>query len=74
MEKFIVQESETSPDEWICTDKENMIVCIWRNHKFNDTQNFKFIEEFDPKKQIELAKIMREFGDYLRANHYDKIF
>lgn len=73
MNKFIVQPGE-NPGTWVCTDRVNGVVCIFEDHKFNDSQNFTMLEDFDPKNYMKLAQITREMGDYLRENHYEKIF
>ena len=72
-ERFIVQQSE-SPNHFVCTDTENKIVCVFENHKFNDTQKMTMLENFNPDDMMKLAKYMREMGDWLSKNHYDKIF
>jgi hypothetical protein len=72
MERFIIQQSENA-GKYVCTDQKNQIVCVFEAHKFNDTQKFSLLENkgFSP---IELAKAAREMGDWLRENHYNKIF
>ena len=54
-------------------DKELNIRCIWEKGKFNDTQEFITAEDLNCSAQ-ELAKAMRELGDWLRENHYDLLF
>ena len=73
MTRFILQPS-SKPNHWACTDMENKIVCGFEEHKFNDTQKFTTLEDFDSSKFMQLAKIAREMGDWLRDNHYEKIF
>ena len=73
MDRFIIQPS-TSPDVWVCTDKENGLVCRFEAHKFNDTQKFTFLEDIEHPDALTIARIVREMGDWLRSNHYDKIF
>lgn len=58
------------PGTFICTDTENKIVCHFQKNKFNETQKFTFLEDAQPTLMM-LAKIMREMGDYLAANHRD---
>jgi hypothetical protein len=72
MERFIIQPSEKKQDHWVCTDQENMLMCIFENKRFNDTQEFIFLEDpktIDPQK---LAKMATDMADWLRANHYKK--
>lgn len=71
-QRFILQDSELNENHSFCTDTENMITCTFENKKFNDTQNFKFIEDQKPDVSI-LSKAMREMGDWLVQNHSDKI-
>jgi len=73
MERFILQQSEKA-DHWVCTDTENCIVCVFQKGKFNDTQKFEMLEDFNPDNFSQLSKIMSDFGNWLRENHYDKIF
>ena len=71
--QYILQQSE-KPNHWVCTDTENGIVCIFENHKFNDTQSMMPLDDFPKEKYFQLAAIMGEMGDWLRKNHYDKMF
>lgn len=71
--QYVLQESEIE-NHWVCTDTENLIVCVFENHKFNDTQKFTMLENFDPQNYMKLANICRLIGDYLKENHYEKIF
>jgi len=70
--RYLLQSSET-PHHWVCTDTEIGIVCIFQNRKFNDTQKFTFLEDIKPD-ALALAKATHEMGDWLRENHYNKIF
>ena len=69
-----LQPSELQQNSWVCTDTENLIICTFENHKFNNTQKFTMLEDFDPDNYMAVARIMREFGDWLSENHYEKIF
>lgn len=73
MNRFILQPGE-NPGYWVCTDQVNKFVCVFEDHKFNGTQKTTLLEDFDPKNYMKLAQITREMGDYLRENHYEKIF
>lgn len=73
MPRYKLQPSET-PNKWVCTDTENLIVCVWEDKKFNDTQKMTTLKDFDPANFMKVARFMREMGDYLRKNHYSKIF
>lgn len=50
----------------------NKIVCVFENKKYNETQEFTTLEDFDPANYMQLAKIVREMADWLRENHYEK--
>ncbi|MEI6752360.1 MAG: hypothetical protein WCK78_04260 [Paludibacter sp.] len=73
-DRFLLQKSELKQNHWVCTDRENLIVCTFENHKFNETQKFDVLENFNSDNFMQLARIMREFGDWLSENHYDKVF
>ena len=72
MERFIIQHSQTQPDGWVCTDKENGIVCRFTEHQFNETQQFTFLEDVPQPDAQTIATAVREMADWLRANHYEK--
>lgn len=73
-DRFIVQKSELKPNHWVCTDTENKIVCTFENHRFNETQEINLLEDFNPDDYMELARILRELGDYMGEFHSDKVF
>lgn len=72
MERFIIQHSQTQPDGWVCTDQENGIVCRFREHQFNETQQFTFLEDVPLPDATAIARMVREMADWLRSNHYNK--
>lgn len=74
MSRFVIAKSELKPNHWVCTDTENLIVCTFENKNFNDAQEFKTLEDFNPENLMQLARFAREMGDWLRENHYDKVF
>lgn len=74
MSRFVIAKSELKPNHWVCTDTENLIVCTFENKNFNDAQEFKTLEDFNPENFMQLARFAREMGDWLRENHYDKVF
>lgn len=67
-------EKSVQPDKWVCTDTLNNIVCVFEQGKFNDTQEFTMLEDFNASNYMKIAEIAREMADWLRENHYDKIF
>lgn len=70
--RYLLQPSST-PGKWVCTDKENGLVCVFEDKKFNKTQAFTLLEDVKPDAD-KLVKVAKEMGDWLRINHYDKIF
>lgn len=72
MERFIIQHSHTHPDGWVCTDRENGIVCQFREHQFNETQHFTLLDDLPQPDALKLARMVREMSDWLRSNHYMK--
>jgi len=73
-DRFILQKSETRPNIWVCTDTLNGIVCEFENKNFNDNQKFTILENITNPDSNALAKAVRELSDWLRANHYARIF
>lgn len=77
MERFIIQVSTRQEGWWVCTDKENNIVCRFEEHKFNETQEFTMLDGDKYSTIAEAlaqARYIREMSDWLRENHYDKVF
>ena len=73
-ERYILQPSADKPNHWVVTDTENGIVCVFEQGKFNDTQVVTILDEEVPGIALHAATYMRELGDWLAANHYDKAF
>lgn len=74
MDRFLLQKSAQKPDHWVCTDTVNLIVCIFKEHQFNDTQDVTMLEDFNPRNFMQVARLMREMGDWLAENHSEIIF
>ena len=75
--RFIIQPSTRQSDWWVCTDIEHNIVCRFQVHKFNDTQEFTLLDGdtfATTDEAIAYATYLREMADWLRDNHYDKVF
>ena len=62
------------PQVWECTDQENGIVCRFRWHQFNETQQVKVADGQTEPDAMAMAKAMREMGDWLAENHKDVVF
>lgn len=73
MERFILQPSERE-GFLVCTDQVNLLVCTFQTHKFNDTQEITQLENFNPANFMNMARYLREMTDWLREQHYDKVF
>ena len=71
MERFKLEPVVGLQDHYIVEDKQSGILCMFEAHKFNDTQKFTNLPTTDLAK---VPTLMRELGDWLRDNHYDKIF
>lgn len=67
--RFVLKKIENE-NLYSLSDQDNLIVCIFEPGKFNETQKFSFHSDtqFDV---VELATIMREFGDWIVENHPD---
>lgn len=72
MNRYIIQKSDT-PNYWVCTDQANGVVCKFEQGNFNDNQEFTLLEDAGHSAN-ELAKLASEMGEWLRENHYEKIF
>jgi DNA-binding XRE family transcriptional regulator len=72
--KFVLQQAQTQNNGWVCADVENGIVCSFDDGKFNETQKITILNDIAKPDAQKIAGIVREMGDWLRENHYDKIF
>lgn len=70
--QYVMQQSET-PGWWVLTDKDNGIVIRFEEHKFNATQQVTILEECSLS-ALQLARVMREIGDWAARHHSDKVF
>ena len=76
MDRFILQRSAT-PGWWVATDKENNIVVQFEHGKYNDTQKVTLLNGDTFKSEAEAMKVatyLRELADWLREEHYEKLF
>lgn len=72
-DNYKIEESKSKPNHWVCSDFENKIVCVFENKKYNETQMFTFLEDFNPNNFMQIAKITRKMGNWLFENHRNKI-
>lgn len=73
MKNYIIQKSSTLPNGWVLTDKENGIVVTFEDGEFNETQKVTPLEDVNHTPQ-ELARIMRELGEWVVRHHSSKCF
>lgn len=72
-ERFNLKKSTEKPNYWVCADTANGIICVFENKNYNDNQQFSLYENTKPDAHV-IARAVREMADWLRENHYDKIF
>ena len=72
MERYKLESVIGLPGHYIVEDAQSGILCMFEEHKFNETQ--KFVNSCNADDFLKLPTIMRELGDWLRENHYDKLF
>lgn len=73
MKNYIIQKSSTLPNGWVLTDKKNGIVVTFEDGEFNETQKVTPLEDVNHTPQ-ELARIMRELGEWVVRHHSSKCF
>jgi hypothetical protein len=71
--RYIIQPSEKL-NHFVVTDQVNKIVVIFEKGKYNDTQKIETLEDFSNANFMNMAKYMREIGDWLVNNHYNLLF
>ncbi|MDR1980362.1 MAG: hypothetical protein LBQ39_01920 [Tannerellaceae bacterium] len=72
--RFTIEKSKDTPGHWVCTDTQDGIICTFKEKYFNATQEFVVGKGAKPADFMKLASAAREMGDWLRENHYEKIF
>lgn len=72
MERFVIQRSTKLADGWVITDKQNGIVIVFEDKRFNETKKITMLEDVQPS-PMAIARAMREIGDWVYANHRDKV-
>ena len=73
MDKYIIQQSSTHPNKWVLTDKGNGIVVTFEDGAFNGTQKITVLDDTHLTAN-ELAKVMRELGEWVVKYHSIKCF
>ena len=72
MNKYILQKSK-HPNKWVLTDTENGVVITFEKGKFNETQKVTMLDDTRLTAN-ELAKVMRELGEWAVRHHGSKCF
>lgn len=72
MNKYIIQKS-THPNKWVLTDRENGVVITFKDGAFNSTQKVTMLDDTHLTAN-ELAKVMRELGEWAVKYHSSKCF
>lgn len=73
MDKYIIQQSSTHPNKWVLTDTTNKIVVTFEDGAFNSTQKVTMLDDTHLAAN-ELAKVMRELGEWVVRHHGSKCF
>ena len=75
-QRFILQRSATS-GYWVATDRDHNIVVQFEHGKYNETQKVTLLngDTFTNEKEaLKVATYLRELADWLREEHYEKLF
>lgn len=73
MDKYIIQQSNTHPNKWVLTDREKGVVITFEDGAFNSTQKVTLLDDTHLTSN-ELAKAMREMGEWVVRYHSSKCF
>lgn len=75
MSKYTIQPSSTHPSGWVLTDIENNVVIRFKQGAYNETQEVTFLEDSAALTHtpLELARILREMGEWIYNNHKELI-
>lgn len=77
--RFELVPDESAPGWMVCTNRENGVAVRFERGRFNDTQDFSFGGPQNESRLVDslgvlgIARIMREMGDWLAANHPDEV-
>ena len=76
MEKYIVQRAST-PGWWVATDNENEVVVQFEHGHYDNTREVTLLNGdalSSEKEAVKVTTYLRELGDWLRDNHYEKLY
>lgn len=73
-DRYLLQQQENGKD-WLLTDKDSLLVILWENKRFNETQKIIPLEDFETTGEpfSLIPKILRAAADWLSENHPNKI-
>ena len=71
--KYILQQSNTQPNGWVLTDTSNGIVVRFEQGRFNESQKTTWLNDEPVSDYMQIARIMREIGEYMYENHKELI-
>lgn len=71
--RFRVEPSKKKKGWWVVTDLDNLVVITFKEHHFHETQRITPLNDTTPD-PLELATVLRECAEWLRAEQYDLIF
>ena len=74
MDRFILQNSSTRPNGWVLTDTQSKIVVQFDDGDYNGTQRVTMLDDAPYPSANELARIMKEIGEYATRHHGSKCF
>ena len=71
MNKYKLTKSSERPGWWVLADTVNNIVIQFEEHLYNDTQKVSVLDDTEITEHTanDLARIMREMGDYVARHH-----
>ena len=73
MNRYIIQQSSTHTNKWVLTVTTNKIVVTFEDGAFNSTQKVTMLDDTRLTAN-ELAKVMRELGEWVVKYHSSKCF
>lgn len=72
MERFTIKPA-ADPRSWEVTDHKMGIICTFEEGRFNDTQKITTTaNKIATLSVMELARVMRELGEWVFAHHKEK--
>lgn len=75
MDRYTINPSSTHHNQWVLTDVENKVVLRFNRGEYNQKQKVTFLEDNPALNHtpLELARILREMGEWIYNNHKELI-